>query len=138
MPLCVINIITERKLYEFGSCNVFLPEKVLIAYGHSRKRKFSLVSDLHIDGFSILEVEDDARNHEGEEKGESCRHGKAPNSPGIKHGIICCSVTHPRMATSAEFDIKPICQPKSENFLGRSKVSFTHNCNLDYLPCNHV
>ena len=89
-------------MYEFGSCNVSLPKKILIAYGHSWKREFSLVSDLHIDDFSILEVEDDARDHEGEEKGESCRHGKAPNSPGIKNGIIiCCSVTNPRMATSA-------------------------------------
>ena len=44
-----------------------LPEEILIAYSNSRKWKFGLVGDLDTDRLGIAEVDDEARDHEGEE-----------------------------------------------------------------------
>ena len=80
--LCLWYIYIVFNPYSFS-----LPEKVLVAYSHCRKRKFSLVGDLNIDGFRVLEVEDDASDHEAEKKRQSCCHGKTPNTPGIEDSM---------------------------------------------------
>ena len=58
-----------------------LPEKILVTYCYSRKRKFSLEGDLNIDRFRISKEIEQSRDYECEEKRHGRGNRQAPDTP---------------------------------------------------------